>query len=202
MKYRSDKKFLVDNSFLTTSLSLEVKKSFYESLERIRMAGATINEITIDEFTKASSLASTIFPFEAYKSWKGVIEKNPDKMYSPILLRFRGGLEIDPKNYANSWKELKNLRKSFSNKIHGFDALLSPTCPILPPEVKDLLEDEDYYTKCNLLSLRNTRLANMLGLTSITIPTEKNSCGLMLLAKPQHEQTILHAAKSLENLNR
>ena len=63
------------------------------------------------------------------------------------------------------------------------------------------MNSEDYFTNCNLLSLRNTRVANLLGLTSITITTETNNSGLMLLANPHCEQTILQTAKLLEGLN-
>ena len=195
-----NKKFLVDRAFLTKNLSSQVSKSFELSLERIGKAGAAITEIKIDEITKAIALASKIFPYEAYNNWKEIIERNPDKMYLPILSRFRGGINVDHQSYMNSWKELNKLRKSFLMKIDGFDSLLSPTCPILPPKVKDLMEKEDYFKNCNLLSLRNTRVANLLGLTSITIPTEEINCGLMLLAKPQQDEAILESAKLLENI--
>ena len=78
--------------------------------------------------------------------------------------------------------------------------MLAPTCPILPPKIKDLIESEDYFTKSNLLALRNTRIANLLGLNSITIPTEIKNCGLMLLGKPQEDQAILQTAQLLEQL--
>ena len=195
------KKFLVDRSFLTKDLSPEVSRSFEIALEKIRMAGALINEIEIDEINKAISLASTLFPYEAYNSWKETIENEPDKMYPPILARFRGGLSINDRQYKSSLRKLTVLRGFFVKKISGYDSLLAPTCPILPPKVTDLMNSEDYFTNCNLLSLRNTRVANLLGLTSITIPTETNNSGLMLLANPHCEQTILQTAKLLEGLN-
>ena len=196
----SEKKFLVDRSFLTEDLSPEINQSFEICLEKIRQSGATINETRIPEIIESTSLASTIFPYEAYNSWGKIIEDSPAEMYPPILSRFRGGLNIDYHVYLSSWKKLTNLRQSFLYKIDGFDSLLAPTCPILPPKVKDLLESEDYFTKSNLLALRNTRIANLLGLTSITIPTEIKNCGLMLLGKPQEDQAILETAKLLEYL--
>ena len=46
-----------------------------------------------------------------------------------------------------------------------------PAVACLPPPVATLLEaDESYYTERNLLALRNTRLANLLGLAAITLP--------------------------------
>ena len=196
----SEKKFLVDRSFLTEALNPEISQSFEKFLEKIRQSGATINETRIPEIIESTSLASTIFPYEAYSSWGKIIEDSPGEMYPPILSRFRGGRNIDYQVYISSWKKLTSLRKNFLEKIAGFDSLLAPTCPILPPKIKDLIESEDYFTKSNLLALRNTRIANLLGLNSITIPTEIKNCGLMLLGKPQEDQAILQTAQSLEHL--
>ncbi len=192
--------FLVDKSFLTKDLSPEVERSFEMYLEKIEKAGGKITTIKLLEIAKATSLASILFTYEAYDSWKELIEKNPGKMHNPILSRFRGGIDIEKKTYISSWVKLMTLREKFLHNIEGYDSVLAPTCPILPPIVNHLLDSEDYFTTCNLLSLRNTRIANLLGLTSITIPTEIKHCGLMLLAKPQNELNILRTAKLLEDL--
>ncbi len=196
--YLSEKKFIIDTTFLTSDLCPEIEISFDLTIQNIRKRGASVYEEKFDEITKAVSLASTLFPYEAYSSWKTVIEQSPEKMYPPILARFRGGIDIDQTIYDKAWQELLKLRVSFLNKMEKIDAILSPTCPILPPELIDLLDSEDYFMRCNLMSLRNTRVANLLGLTSITIPTQTKRCGLMLLAKTHHDEAILQTAKLLE----
>ena len=57
-----------------------------------------------------------------------------------------------------------------------------PTTPNLPPNVDRLLSEPDYFAAENLLALRNTRVANLLGLCALTLPTGTPSCGLMLMA--------------------
>ena len=54
--------------------------------------------------------------------------------------------------------------------------------PNLPPNVERLLADPAYFAAENLLTLRNTRIANMLGLCALTLPTGIPSCGLMAMA--------------------
>ena len=193
------KKFVVDISFLTKDLDPEIEASFSKTIKDIKKRGALIDETKFDEIIKAVSLASTLFPYEAYSSWKKIIEEDPKKMYPPILTRFRGGIGISQKMYDEAWQELLQLRKSFLKKIEGIDSILCPTCPILPPAVIDLLDSEDYFTKCNLMSLRNTRVANLLRLTAITIPTQLKNSGLMLLAAPHQDEGILQTAKLLED---
>ena len=193
------KKFIVDISFLTRDLSPEIEASFNETIKDLRKRGASIYETKCDEIIKSVSLASTLFPYEAYSSWKKIIEEDPKKMYPPILTRFRGGIGISQEIYDKAWQELLKLRKSFLKKIEGIDSVLCPTCPILPPKVIDLLDTKDYFTHCNLMSLRNTRVANLLKLTAITIPTQLENCGLMLMAAPHHDEGVLQTAKLLED---
>ena len=187
--------------FESSSHTVREKLANIIKKESLYWAIGIVNNKEIDEINKAMSLASTLFPYEAYNSWKETIENEPDKMYPPILTRFRGGLSINDRQYKSSWRKLTVLRGFFVKKISGYDSVLAPTCPILPPKVTDLMNSEDYFTNCNLLSLRNTRVANLLGLTSITIPTETNNSGLMLLANPHCEKNILQTAKSLEGLD-
>ena len=130
---------------------------------------------------------------------KKKIEANPEKMHPPVLSRFRGGVSITDKDYLDAWNELKNIRKSFMLKIQECDALISPTCPIKPPLVQKLLECDNFFTESNLLALRNTRVGNLLGLTAISIPTQIDCCGLMLLSKPNKENSLLKSAYLLES---
>ena len=190
--------FLIDTSFLTQNVCDEVNKSFQLSVNQIIKSGAKIKEVALKEISKATELSKKLFPYEAYNTWGEKIEANPEKMYPPVLSRFRGGCNITDKDYLDAWNELKNIRKSFMLKIQKYDALISPTCPITPPLVQKLLKDEEFFTKSNLLALRNTRVANLFGLTSISLPTQINNCGLMLLSKPNDEMTLLKAAYLIE----
>ena len=192
------KKFLIDTSFLTQNLCKEVSKSFQLSINKIKKSGAKINEIDLTEINRATKLAGKLFPYEAYNNWKEKIEANPELMYPPVLSRFRGGMNITDEEYLDSWQELKNIRKSFILRIKKCDAVIAPTCPITPPLVQKLLECDKFFTESNLLALRNTRVGNLLGLTAISIPTQIDCCGLMLLSKPNNENSLLKSAYLLE----
>ena len=65
--------------------------------------------------------------------------------------------------------------------VAGYDAVVLPTSPILPPNAERLMVDQDYYVADNLLALRNTRIANMMDLCALTLPTGQPSCGITLM---------------------
>ena len=78
--------------------------------------------------------------------------------------------------------------------------MLMPTVACLPPPVERLLADADYFTERNLLSLRNTRLGNLLGLAALTVPTREPMVGLMIVAGPGEEERLVGLGRALERI--
>jgi aspartyl-tRNA(Asn)/glutamyl-tRNA(Gln) amidotransferase subunit A len=73
-----------------------------------------------------------------------------------------------------------------------------PTCPIMPPNLERLESDNRYYVSQNLMALRNTRIGNLMGICSLTIPTNYSSCGLSIMALPNREEKLLRLGKAAE----
>ncbi len=176
------------------------KKAFEAAVERIKNAGIEVHVIKAPEVAKALDLSPVLFAPEAYGTWKEVIERAPEKMYPEILERFRGGASVSAAEYVSAWHRLDQLRDQYAARVSEFDAVLCPTAPILPPNAKRLLEDHDYYVSKNLLALRNTRVGNLMGGCSITLPTGYASCGLSLMGAPMHEERLLVLAHTIEGL--
>ena len=146
------------------------------------------------------SLSSLVFSPEAYGTWKNIIEKNPGKMHPPVLERFRSGQKISGPDYVRAWQNLEDLRRKYIKLVSEFDAILAPTTAILPPRIDRLLNDKSYFSEQNLLALRNTRVANLMGIPSLTIPTNTNFCGFMIMGKPFQEKSLLNLGKNLEQI--
>jgi aspartyl-tRNA(Asn)/glutamyl-tRNA(Gln) amidotransferase subunit A len=121
-------------------------------------------------------------------------------MFPRILDRFRSGAAFSAADYVDGWRRLSALRRRWTQRVAGFDAVVLPTSPILPPQTKRLLEDEAYYVTENLLALRNTRIANLFGLAALTLPTGQPSCGLSLMAGPGQEERLLRLAAAAERV--
>ena len=85
-------------------------------------------------------------------------------------------------------------------KTSSYDAVILPTSQILPPNLDRLLRDGEYYKKQNLLALKNTRIANLLGLSALTIPTGLPSVGFMLMATPNSEEKLLNMGAIIEKM--
>jgi aspartyl-tRNA(Asn)/glutamyl-tRNA(Gln) amidotransferase subunit A len=174
------------------------RAAFETALDKLRVAGAKIEEIEVPEVVDAMDLAGCLFTTEAYGLWREVIEANPDAMYHEILARFRLGAGHSGADYIAACTKLDALRAGYDAAVAGFDAVLMPTAPILPPNLARLEEEHAYYLAENLLALRNTRIGNLLGLCALTLPTDTPSCGLMLCCPPDMEELLLRLGTAAE----
>jgi aspartyl-tRNA(Asn)/glutamyl-tRNA(Gln) amidotransferase subunit A len=152
----------------------------------------------VPEVNEVMPLSGCLYTTEAYGLWRDVIEDNPDKMFSEILERFRLGIGFSGPDYVAAWATLHAAREGFYAATAGFDAVLLPTAPILPPNLARLTQDHDYYVSENLLALRNTRIGNLMGGCALTLPTGTPSCGLMMMAPPNHEERLLRLGAAVE----
>ena len=196
------KSFAVIETTLLENLDDEISLSFENSLDLLSKNGVKITRLKSDIISEVMDLSSLVFSPEAYGTWKDLIEQNPDKMHAPVLERFRSGQSVSGPTYVKAWQKLEHLREQYTNMVSQFDVTLAPTTAITPPKIKHLLNDDAYFSERNLLTLRNTRLANLMGLPALTLPTKTNFCGFMLMGKPFGENTLLSIGKSVETMLR
>lgn len=164
---------------------------FEGAVDRLSVAGAEITHIAAPEVAEALVLGTVLFPAEAWATWGEAIEAAPEKMFPPVLARFRSGASVLAANWIRAWTGLERVRRQWAERVAGFDAVLVPTSPILPPDRERLLTDPDFFTAENLLALRNTRIGNLMGGCVLTLPTGQPSCGLSLMAGPGQEERLL-----------
>tara|TARA_B100000927_G_scaffold286040_1_gene276946 strand:+ start:496 stop:954 length:459 start_codon:yes stop_codon:yes gene_type:complete len=143
-------------------------------------------------------LVGLLYSPEAYSTWKHKIEQSPELMFNRILERFRSGANILASDYICAWEKLKDLRQKYYLAVQQFDAVLIPTSPIMPPKISRLMSDGNFYNSQNLLALRNTRIGNLMGGCSITLPTDIPSCGILIMEKPNQEERLLRLAQACE----
>jgi len=193
----SGKRFLVLQPY-SGDARTEPEAGFAAALDRMAQAGAQIMHGTIKGIEEAMDLSPILFAAEAYGTWKDVIEAAPEKMFDRILDRFRSGAGFSAPDFVAAWQRLDQLRQSWLAQTAGFDAVLLPTAPILPPNAARLMTDDDYYVTENLLALRNTRVGNLMGLCGLTLPTGVPATGLMALGRPGGEEHLLRIGAAIE----
>ncbi|MDB9808652.1 MAG: amidase family protein [Loktanella sp.] len=194
-------RFAIIDTLTMDSLRDAPRAAFESAVQRLQVAGATVTHIQMPEIHDAFDQAFNLYAADSYGHWRDLVDAHPEKMFPQILERVRGGQQVSGADYVASWIKLHAVRKIYAAHLAGFDAFIMPTAPNMPPNAARLLTDDDYYKTENLLALRNTRIENLMGGISLTLPTGVPSCGIMFNAAPNSEEKLLRigaaAAKAL-----
>ncbi|MDH5797380.1 MAG: amidase family protein [Paracoccaceae bacterium] len=194
----ADTRLLIPENVAMDDLAPEVAAGFTSAVERLQNVGAKVERREIPAIEKAMKLTAVLFAAEAYGTWQAEIEAAPHKMFPEILERFRGGARFAAWEFVRAWQDLTSYRVEWLQSVSGYDAVILPTCPILPPKIERLKTDHDYYVSNNLAALRNTRIGNLMGLTALTIPTGVPSTGLMMMTPPSTDERLLRLGAAAE----
>ncbi len=176
----------------------EPRASFDAAVGRLRAAGAQIETRSFAPLHDAFAHAGNLYGADSYGWWRDKVEAAPEKMFPQILERVRGGKSVSAADYVAGWHQLHDIRKAYAAATAGFDAVIMPTAPILPPDAARLLADEAYYKTENLLALRNTRIGNLMGTCGVSLPTDTPSCGIMFNGPAGGERALLRLCAAAE----
>lgn len=172
--------------------------AYETAIARLEAAGALVEPLEVPAVADALALAGPLLPGEVYGLWRDVIEAQPEAMYVEILERFRLGKGFSAPDYNAAWAQLDVARAAWDAAAVAYDAVLAPTAPILPPNLKRLNAESAYYKTENLLALRNTRIGNLLGICALTLPTGVPSCGIMLMGARDCDAALLRMGVAAE----
>ena len=187
---------------LDTIVSEEVRDAprtaFRDAVTRLESAGAIVETRPFVPLHDAFSVAGMLYVGDSYGWWRDLVEAHPEKMFPQILERVSAGKAVSAPDFAAGWNTLRAIRKQYAAETAGFDAVIMPTAAMLPPNVARLLQEDAYYKTENLLALRNTRVANLMDVCSITLPTGTRSCGIMFNGRKGGEAALMRLCAAAE----
>jgi Asp-tRNA(Asn)/Glu-tRNA(Gln) amidotransferase A subunit family amidase len=202
----SSTRFAVARTSMLDSLDATVATAFERSLKTLRAAGAHIEEIALDPIRDLGTLQSTggFSAAESYAWHRALLaSKGPD--YDPRV-RFR--IEKGAAMKAYEYIDLIQARRAWIGRVHaalaGFDAVLSPTSPLVAPPIADVApgaERDEAFFRANALLLRNCSVVNMLDGCAISIPCHTAGelpAGLMIWQGAMQDDAVLSIALRAE----
>ncbi len=178
------------------------RDAFEGAVATLAGAGADVSRGAFPMLNDAFDLAGTLYAGESYGWWRDKVEAAPEKMFPQILERVRGGRNVGAADFVAGWNRLREIRAAYLETTAGYDAVIMPTAPVLPPNMARLLQDEVYYRTQNLLALRNTRIGNLMDLVSLTLPVGVPSCGIMFNMPKGDEARLLRLGAAAEGVLR
>ena len=139
---------------------------------------------------------------EAYAWHRALLAEAGDRYDPRVRVRVERGAGQSAVDYIELLAARTRLIAEVEAAFAGYDALVMPTTPILPPRLADLAEDEAY-GRVNLLALRNPTTVNMFDGCAISVPThapEEPPVGLMLAGAAGSDARLLGIAQVVEEL--
>lgn len=196
----------VAGTTMLDGLDAAVARAFERSLERLRTAGARIEEIPMADIRDLGAIQSTggFSAAESY-AWHHRLLATHGDGYDP---RVRSRIERGAGMKAHEYVELIQARRAWiaalEAALQGFDAVLSPTVPIVAPPIAEVgpgaAQDAEFF-RVNALLLRNTSVVNMLDGCAISIPCHQGGelpVGLMIWQGALRDDTVLNVALQAE----
>ncbi|SDE59278.1 amidase [Limimaricola pyoseonensis] len=194
----SGARLLVIDTVVTEDFDPAVSRGFDAALSRLDGEGAEIVRRAHPPLEEAYALSGPLYTAEAWAWWRERIEAAPDTLYPPILDRVRAGRDVSAADWIAGWDRLRALRAGFRAATASFDAVICPGVAIRPPKVQPLLDDSEAFRLTNLKTLRNTRLANLMGLCSAALPAGDPGCGVLLNGPAGADRRLWRLAAAVE----
>ena len=203
----SASRFAVARTLMQEGLDESVALAFDNSLRVLRAAGAQVIEIPLAELSELANINASggLSAAESY-AWHRELIANKQALYDPrVALRILKGASMSAADYIDLVAARHNWIGRMNVLLAGFDAVLSPTVPMVAPPLAGLIDDDVNFFRVNGLLLRNTAVVNMLDGCAISVPcfapphkATQLPVGLMLWQAALHDDALLDTSLQVE----
>jgi len=195
-------RFGIPQTLALDLLDLPVSHAFARALEALSSAGAHIIEKPYSAFANVPSMnARGGFVAAESLAWHRPWIAQKRDLYDPrVLSRIERGNLMTAIDYIDLIQDRRQFKKSVEEESIGLDAILMPTCAIVPPRIDELGEDEAF-ARATILALRNASLVNLFDGCAISLPMQVHGelpSGLMIAAPSGCDHEILAIATAIE----
>ena len=200
----------VDTDFMLAGLDETVARAFTRTLARLRAAGARIHEVQV---TALRQQPDGGFAAPEAFAWHREMLVAHGARYDPrVRLRIEKGAPVMAWEYLDLLDARAQWTAQMGAQLQGFDAVLSPTVPMVAPPIADVApavgrnaapdaQREAEFFRVNNLLLRNTSAVNLLDGCGISIPchaADELPVGLMIWNGALRDDTVLNVAVQAE----
>ena len=193
----------VATTLVQDDLEPSVGSAFEAALATLSRAGVALADVAFPDWVRLPQINRLGgFPaLEAY-AWHRELLARAGERYDPVIAaRIRRGGEAKAADYMDLLNARAELIASSDSLTAGFDAIVMPTVPMVPPTIASLEADEALWLPTNLLALRNTAVANFLDRCAVSLPCQRPGeapVGLMLMGETMGDRHLLRVARTIE----
>jgi aspartyl-tRNA(Asn)/glutamyl-tRNA(Gln) amidotransferase subunit A len=197
-------RLLLPRSSALRDLDPEVEQAFHGALDRLRRAGAMIDEVTVEAFDRQSEYFNSggfagAESYHIHRLWLGRIAEYDPRVAKRVLL----GKDFAAADYL----ALGELRAAYIRELEAlcapYDAFVMPTVPCIAPSIADAGRSDEDYFRWNDRINRNSGLINFLDGCAVSLPCHPAGAapaGFLVAGPAMSDRRILAVAAAVEGV--
>ena len=197
----------VPTTLMLDGLDTDVARAFEQALARLRAAGAQVDELPLPALAELAAINAQ-GGFTAGESWAWHRARLAVRAadYDPrVAARIRRGEALGAADYIDLLHTRTRWIADVETAVAGYDALLSPTVPMVAPPLAPLLGQDkgsdSRFFAINALLLRNPSAVNFLDGCALSLPCQapgQMPVGLMVWGPALADDAVLGVSATIE----
>jgi aspartyl-tRNA(Asn)/glutamyl-tRNA(Gln) amidotransferase subunit A len=199
-------RFAVLSHLVNEQLEPEVAEAYQAGLSMLSAAGASLIDVRFEALGRLPAINGGHGGFSPIEAWwyhREWIRKRRDQYDARVLSRILRGEGASAADYLDLIAARERVIAEAEEVFQGFDAILMPTAPILPPRISALENDSEAFFAANALALRNPSLINFLDGCALSIPLPSATgapVGLMVAGLRGEDDKVLSVGLGVEGV--
>jgi amidase/aspartyl-tRNA(Asn)/glutamyl-tRNA(Gln) amidotransferase subunit A len=198
-------RFGLPQTLMLDGLEAPVAAAFERAIAAIRAAGAVVEPLALPELGEVAAInaGGGFSPVEAWAYHRHRLATQEADYDPRVALRIRRGAAMSAADYLDLVAARGAWIARMQAVLAGYDAMLSPTVPLVAPPLAPLLADDDAFFATNARLLRNPSVVNLLDGCALSLPCQAPGdwpVGLMVWQGPLKDDAVLGASLAIERL--
>ena len=169
----------VPREYFCDLLDDDVRGRFDEALDRLRAAGARIEDVAIRHASLTATVYSHLVLADAAAVHATTLERMPERYTPPVRMRLEMGRYVLAEDYVRALEGREFLRREVAGALAVHDMLILPALPIPAPKIGVPSVRVGGTTELvRNLMLRQTQLFNLTGHSAVALPAGRTTGGL------------------------
>jgi aspartyl-tRNA(Asn)/glutamyl-tRNA(Gln) amidotransferase subunit A len=194
----------VPRKYFCDLLDGDVRARFEEALERLRTAGAHIDEVEIQHASDIAPVYLHLVMADAAAYHATALETMPEKYTPNVRLRLEMGRYVLGEDYVRALAGRERLRREVDAALSQHDALILPTLPIPAPTIgAATVEIDGVAEPVRNLMLRLTQPFNITGHPAMAMPSGNSAdglpCSVQLVGRSRQTDALIRVALACES---
>lgn len=193
----------IPSTFYFDLIDDEICAKMEEAIHLLRTMGAEIKTVEIPVLSEVSWAQLKTIQSEAYAVHEKDLSSFPEKYHPEVLERLRASAEAKGYEYVKAQDIRRRAQESFRRAFEHVDVLVTPTLPVLPPDIGQReiqIQGQSELVRAALLRL--TGPTNLTGLPSLSIPCGFSNTGLPIgmqfIGRPFDEAVLYQFGAAFE----